>query len=192
MIRVGYSKNPQSETSGRNQQPPGQAFPATIILSEAGANTYTNVGTFNDGVSTVPQFDLTVGHVKPAAGLTTYRDEFIRGRITSWNVSFQKLLPADHSMTLGYVANRQNGMTRNENVNYGKPGGGTASRPVRADSQRQCGHQRSIEFGSGHYDSFQASVNKRMSHGLQYTVPTPTRSRSTGGPAPFLSQSTGI
>ncbi len=37
VIRVGYSRNPQNDTSGRNQMPPFQAFPATIILAETGA-----------------------------------------------------------------------------------------------------------------------------------------------------------
>ena len=36
----GYSRNPQNDTSGRNQMPPFQAFPATIILAEQAANTY--------------------------------------------------------------------------------------------------------------------------------------------------------
>jgi len=60
VIRVGYSRNPESDTSGRNQMPPGQVFPATIILKETTPNTYTSVGSLSDGVTIVPQFDLTV------------------------------------------------------------------------------------------------------------------------------------
>ncbi len=58
VIRVGYSRNPQNDTSGRNQMPPFQAFPATIILSEQAPNTYAAIGSLNDGVTIVPQFDL--------------------------------------------------------------------------------------------------------------------------------------
>src|SRR4029453_6512882 len=43
VIRVGYSRNPENDTSGRNQMPPFQAFPATIIISEQGVNNYAAV-----------------------------------------------------------------------------------------------------------------------------------------------------
>ncbi len=168
VIRVGYSRNPQNDTSGRNQMPPFQAFPATIILTETAPNTYSAIGNFNDGVSIVPQFDLAVGRVTPRAGMTTYRDKFERGKISSWNVSMQQLLPANHSLTLGYVANRQRGMTRNLNQNYGQLGGGTASQPYRELTTAAINVQG--PYGRVNYDSFQASVNKRMSNGLQYTA----------------------
>ena len=168
VIRVGYSRNPQNDTSGRNQMPPFQAFPATIILTETGANTYTAIGSLTDGVTIVPQFDLTVGHVRPNAGMTTYRGKFERGTVESWNVSFQRLMPFDHSVTLGYVANRQREMTRNLNTNYGQLGGGTASQPYRELTTAAINVQG--PYGQVYFDSFQASVNKRMSRGLQYTV----------------------
>jgi hypothetical protein len=116
----------------------------------------------------VPRFDLTVGHVKPNAGMTTYRGKFIRGKISSWNMSLQQLLPANHSLTLGYVANRQRGMTRNLNENYGQLGGGTASQPYREITTAAINVQG--PYGRVDYDSFQASVNKRLSSGLQYTI----------------------
>jgi hypothetical protein len=168
VIRAGYSRNPQNDTSGRNQMPPFQAFPATIILTETAPNTYSAVGSLNDGVTVVPQFDLTVGRVHPRAGMTTYRGKFERGTISSWNVSMQHLLPANHSMTLGYVANRQRGMTRNLNENYGRLGGGTASQPYREITTAAINVQG--PYGQVDYDSFQVSVNKRMSDGLQYTA----------------------
>jgi hypothetical protein len=168
VIRVGYSRNPQNDTSGRNQMPPFQAFPATIIITEQASNNYSAVGTLSDGVTVVPQFDLTVGRVRPAAGMTTYRGKFERGTISSWNVSMQQLLPANHSMTLGYVANRQRGITRNLNENYGRLGGGTASQPYSDLTTAAINVQG--PYGRVDYDSFQASVNKRMSSGLQYTL----------------------
>ena len=168
VIRVGYSRNPENDTSGRNQMPPFQAFPATIILTETAPNTYSAVGSLSDGVTVVPQFDLTVGRVRPNAGLTTYRGKFVRGTITSWNASVQQLLPFGQSLTLGYVANRQRGITRNLNENYGQLGGGTASQPYRAITTAAINVQG--PYGRVDYDSFQASVNKRFSSGLQYTV----------------------
>jgi len=107
VIRAGYSRNPENDNGATAQMPPSQAFPVTIILTETAANNYAAIGNLSDGVSLVPQFNLSVGQVKPNAGLTTFRGEYIRGKITSFNVSVQKLLPHNHNLTLGYVANRR-------------------------------------------------------------------------------------
>ncbi len=170
VIRVGYSRNPENDTSGREQMPPFNAFPATIIFTETAANTYTAIGTLAQGLPKIPILDLTVGRLNPVnAGLTTYplNAEFVRGKISSWNVSMQQLLPYSHSLTLGYVANRQNGMTRSVNQNYGQLGGGTASQPYASITTNSINIQ--APEGKVKYDSAQASVNKRMSNGLQYS-----------------------
>ena len=59
----------------------------------AGREQLCGYRSLNDGVTIVPQFDLTVGSVRPDAGMTTYRGKFERGTISSWNVSLQQLLP---------------------------------------------------------------------------------------------------
>jgi len=168
VVRVGYSRNPQNDTSGNSQQPPGNAFPATIIYTET-ANSFQAIGTLADGFPKVPILDLTVGHLNPVAGLTTYPENalFERGKISSWNVSLQQLLPYNHSLTVGYVANRQDGMTRAMNQNYGQLGGGNASQPYSSTTTSALNIQSPT--GKVKYDSLQASVNKRMSKGLQYS-----------------------
>jgi hypothetical protein len=188
VIRVGYSRNPENDTSGRNQMPPFQAFPATIILAETAPNTYTAVGSLSDGVTIVPQFDLTVGRVRPNAGLTTYRGKFVRGTITSWNASVQQLLPFGQSLTLGYVANRQRGITRNLNENYGHLVGALRvsriehSRPRPSTCKGRTGESTSIRFRrastSGSHPVFST---RRHTH-----LPK----RSTGGRGRFPSPST--
>jgi hypothetical protein len=170
VVRVGYSRNPQNDTSGREQMPPFNAYPATIIYTETAANTYNAIGTLAQGFPMVPVLDLTVGYLNPVnAGLTTYplNGEFERGKISSWNVSMQQLLPYGHSLTLGYVANRQNGLTRSVNQNYGQLGGGTASQPYASITTNSINIQ--APESKVKYDSAQASVNKRMSNGLQYS-----------------------
>jgi hypothetical protein len=170
VVRVGYSRNPENDTSGREQMPPFNAYPATIIYTETAANPYSAIGTLAQGFPTVPVLDLTVGRLNPVnAGLTTYpmNAEFVRGKISSWNVSMQQLLPYEHSLTLGYVANRQNGLTRSVNQNYGQLGGGTASQPYSSITTSSINIQSPA--GKVKYDSLQASVNKRMNRGLQYS-----------------------
>ena len=170
VIRAGYSRNPENDNSATSQMPPSQAFPVTIILTETAANNYAAIGNLADGVTTVPLFDLSVGHVKPNAGLTTNRGEFVRGKITSFNVSVQKLLPHNHNLTVGYVANRQNGMTRAENVNYGTLGGGTASQPYFAILGTAAAINVEVNQGHVQYDSLQANLVRRFSNGFQYTI----------------------
>lgn len=170
VIRAGYSRNPENDNAATAQMPPSQAFPVTIILTQTAANTYTAVGNLSDGVPIVPQFDLSVGQVKPNAGLTTFRGEYIRGKITSFNVSVQKLLPHNHNLTLGYVANRQNGMTRSQNLNYGTLGGGTASQPYYSILGTASAVNVQSNLGHVQYDSFQANLVRRFSNGFQYTL----------------------
>ena len=131
VIRAGYSRNPQSNNPGRQQMVPSQSFPQTIVINEAAPNNVTAVGSLSEGATIVQPADQSSGVlVLPrGAGVNTYRDEFVRGKISSWNISAQKALGTRMSATVAYVANRQNGMLRNRNVNYGTLGGGAASQP---------------------------------------------------------------
>ena len=110
---------------------PSQSFPQTIVINEAAPNNVTAVGSLSEGATIVQPADQSSGVlVLPrGAGVNTYKDEFVRGKISSWNVSAQKALGTRMSATVAYVANRQNGMLRNRNVNYGTLGGGAASQP---------------------------------------------------------------
>ena len=146
-----------------------QAFPAVITINEVGANTFAPAGTLSQGVPVVPQVDLTSGSVAlPAgAGVTTYREEYVRGTIASYNVTLQKLLPHSVSVQVGYVANRQNDITRNENLNYGQIGGGAASKPYRAIMGTTSAVNVRSPLGRVKYDSLQLSANRRMTNGLQ-------------------------
>jgi hypothetical protein len=59
-------------------------------------------------------------------------------------------------------------MTRSVNQNYGQLGGGTPSQPYASITTSSINIQ--APEGKVKYDSAQASVNKRMSNGLQYSV----------------------
>jgi hypothetical protein len=146
-----------------------QAFPAVVTINDAGVNGFASAGTLSDGVPVVPQVDLSKGSVVLPAGtgVTTYRDEYVRGTITSYNVTFQKLLPHSLSAQIGYVANRQDDITRNQNLNYGQIGGGAASQPYRAIMGTTSAVNVRVPLGRVKYDSLQLSLNRRMINGLQ-------------------------
>ncbi len=171
VVRAGYSRNPQSNNPGRQQMTPSQSFPQTIVITQNAANNLTAVGSLSDGLPIVPLVDQSSGVLTlPAgAGVNTYKDKYIRGKISSWNLSAQKALGQKTSVQIGYVANRQNGMTRNRNVNYGKLGGGSASQPFQPLGITSAMNIFSPD-GKVQYDSLQLSMNRRMSEGVQFSV----------------------
>ena len=139
-------------------------------------NTFTPVGSLSEGVPLVPALDLSSGVVRlPAgAGVTTLDEEFVRGTITSWNVTAQKLFPHSLSVTVGYVANRQNDQTRQVNLNYGQIGGGAASQPYNQPNltnglRTTAAMNVYRPWGKITYDSLQLSVTRRMIQGFQFT-----------------------
>jgi hypothetical protein len=168
VIRGGFSRNPQSNNPGRQQMAPSQAFPQTIVQTFDGASTWQGVSNFAAGFDPVAIPDLSVGRMRlpRGTGVNSYVTEFVRGKITSWNVSAQRALGERMSVTLGYVANRQKGMLRNMNKNYGQLGGGAASQPF-----QPLGITAAMNVfepaGETHYDSLQLSFTRRMSDGLQ-------------------------
>jgi len=120
---------------------------------------------------------LTPGTVSlpRGAGFTTVDQNFKRGTITSFNVTYQRLLPFQLNAQIGYVGNRQRDMIRGQNINYGTIGGGAASQPFNqvglADglrTTRNISVQRPL--GKVNYDSLQVSVSRRMSGGLSFTT----------------------
>jgi hypothetical protein len=176
VIRVGFSRNPQSDNAITRVGGIAQSFPQIISISQPGPNTFTPVGSLSEGVPIVPELDLSPGVVRlpTGAGVTTLEGEFTRGTITSWNVTLQKLFPHSLSVQVGYVANRQNNQTRPVNLNYGQIGGGSASQPFNqpglANGLRTTGNMTVFRpEGKITYDSLQLSVTRRMIRGLQFT-----------------------
>jgi len=177
VIRVGFSRNPQSDNAISRVGGIAQAFPQVIQITQSGPNTLTPVGSLSAGVPLVPPLDLSPGVVQlPAgAGVTTLENAaYVRGTITSWNVSAQKLFPHSLSVTVGYVANRQNDQTRQVNLNYGQIGGGAASQPYNqanlTNGLRTTAAMNVFRpWGKITYDSFQLSVTRRMIAGFQFT-----------------------
>ena len=171
VIRAGYSRNPQSNNPGRQQMVPSQSFPQTIVITENAPNNVTAVGSLSEGSTIVQPADQSSGVlVLPrGAGVNTYKDEYVRGKISSWNLSVQKALGQRMSATVAYVANRQNGMTRNRNVNYAPLNGGSASQPFFPLGITSAMNIFSPD-GKVQYDSLQVSMNRRMSDGMQFTT----------------------
>jgi hypothetical protein len=171
VLRVGYSRNPQSDNPGRQQLPPSQAFPQTVIITQTAPNSFSSVGSLSEGSPVVPILDISSGvfSLPAGAGVNTFQDAYIRGKITSFNVSLQRAISQRMSAQIAYVANRQDGMTRLKNLNYGQLGGGAASQPLQPLGITSAMNVQAHD-GKVHYDSMQLSVNRRMTNGFQFTA----------------------
>lgn len=171
VFRAGYSRNPQNNNMVGFRL---RNFPINVQITDAGETSFTPVGSFSDGYRLLPILDVTTSEVAlpRGAGVTTNeRGLFKRGVITSFNVSAQKVLPFNLTAQIGYVGNRQNGMMRNQNLNYAQIGGGQGSR--RFNQPGLVGGLRTTSpisvvrpLGRVQYDSLQVSVTRRMSDGF--------------------------
>jgi hypothetical protein len=98
--------------------------------------------------------------------------------VESWNVALQQALPGDMSLQLAYVANHGVDISGNQNINLPRTfGGGAASDPEYNDTCIDCTtnivHRTAstnvIFLGfSSNYQSLQAQLTRRMSHGFAF------------------------
>jgi Carboxypeptidase regulatory-like domain len=93
--------------------------------------------------------------------------------VESWNVAVQQALPADMSLTLAYVANHGVHINANQNLNLPSTtyGGGSSSDPQYCPTcaLHRTASSSAIFLGfSSNYQSLQAALTKRMSHGVAF------------------------
>jgi len=88
-----------------------------------------------------------------------------RGYIQSWNLTVERKLPSDFTVSAGYVGTQATHQLANLNLNAADVGGGNAGRPFFSRS-----YVRNIFLfdgrASSHYHALQMAVNRRFTHGL--------------------------
>jgi hypothetical protein len=149
-----------------------QAFPGEVALEIIGATPFTSVGTLSTGIPLIPD---PVGNngafvVPPATGNLSAmlaNDEYVRGYTQSYNFTVQKELPAGFVGQVGYVGSHSLKLQTQLNINYGLLGGGGASQLLFPH-----GNLTNVNvlapYGSGIYNSLQATLNRRLSGGLTF------------------------
>lgn len=89
---------------------------------------------------------------------------------SSWNFAVQQSLPFDMSLQIAYVANHGTDMNVSQNINLPSTyGGGSTSEPEYATFGRTAATNQYFMGFSSNYDSLQAQLTKRVSHGLNFT-----------------------
>ncbi len=171
VMRMGYGISIDPWNMAR---PMRVNHPILMSLSESGPNAFTPVGRLAEGIPTLKQPDLGNGIIDMPGNVdvNTLADFFKRGYIQSWNFMLQKKL-GNFSFQAGYVATRQNNILGFYELNYGLPGGGQASMPFYQKFGRQAATRLVGPVGNSHYDSLQATLERRFAGGymvyLSYT-----------------------
>jgi hypothetical protein len=165
VVRAGFSLNWEQDSMYRSGL---YAFPTQIGLSQNGAGSYTPVGTLAAGVPLVSPVNVSSGVLTLPAGaaVTTLPSNFVRGYILSWNLTVQKSLGHGWTAQAGYVANRAIHQDQLQNINYGLPGGGSASQPFTSSLNTTAAVNVYLPMAHTYYDSLQTNVSRRFTSGL--------------------------
>jgi len=120
--------------------------------------------------SSVANGSLPVGQVTfnptqlQGANVIYYRQNSPDSNVQQWNLQIEHTLTKDTSVNLAYVGAYMSHLATSFNANGGQLGTGTHWFPNMGAINEYA------MIGNGKYNGFQARVNRKMSHGLQYTV----------------------
>ena len=158
-------------------------YPSSISLSVPQPNALQPAGRLADGIPaiTVPGHQQRIIPVPLNVSARALPDEPKRGYIHSWNATVQAELPWGFTGQAGYVATRQRDINQIMDANAGQViGAGNAGRPLFVRFGRTGATGILSNPGWSDYDSLQASLTRRLAHGLQANVATrgPRRSAS--------------
>ncbi len=110
----------------------------------------------------------------PPLTVTTQSKAFKNPEAWAWNATFERQLPADHMLSVGYVARRGLHQQREADINQPTIATVLANPGVNLDALRPYKGYNSIResdnIGRSLYSSLQISLNKRFSHGLTYGI----------------------
>lgn len=169
VIRTGYGLNIDPWNIARAMRTNHPLLTAQTVNAP---NSFSWAGTLQTGVPVIPEPDLGNGIVELPRNVVfnTLDSEFKRGYIQSWNFTIQRQLPWNMVGQVGYVATRQTGFLGFEERNYGRIGGGAASRVYFPSTGRNVSLAVVNRLGNSTYDSLQATLDRRFANGVSMNL----------------------
>jgi hypothetical protein len=167
VIRMGYGISYDPLPMARVFRDP---YPLTIPQSFPGPNSYTPYASISSGIPPVSVPDLSTGVAPVPTSTVISRSPFPgllhRGYIQSYNFSIEQQLPSNFLVSVAFVGTATTHQFVDHELNAGFPGSGTAGLPLNAPLGRRVSTLFEDGWLSSHYNSFQVSINRRISDGL--------------------------
>jgi hypothetical protein len=167
VIRMGYGISYDPLPMARVFRDP---YPLTIPQSFLGPNSYTPYASISAGIPPVSVPDLSTGVAPVPTSTVISRSPFPgllhRGYIQSYNFSIERQLPSNFLVSVAFVGTATTHQFVDHELNAGFPGSGTAGLPLNATLGRRVSTLFEDGWLSSHYNSFQVSLNRRLSNGL--------------------------
>jgi len=144
-------------------------YPLTIGFSESAASGGSDFASFPlaAGIPNIPLPDISSGRVPLPRGVTTRTPnptDVERGRTQQWNVTFERQIPLDVSVSLAYVGTRTDGGYADQNLNYAEGGGDVARQFF-----TQAGTADILDWAArtkSRYNALQMAINRPFKGGL--------------------------
>jgi Carboxypeptidase regulatory-like domain/TonB dependent receptor-like, beta-barrel len=170
IFRAGYGLTYNNQAWGRPMR--GDLdYPVTVNVSYINPESFGWYSTLAQGIQPTVGPDISSGRIpldRAAGFMTPEPDNVDRGYVQTWNVSFERRLPFDTSLTVGYVGAKGTGGFAGLDVNAPTTlGGGGASRPY-ASMGRQIAIYSWGQRLRTRYNSLQVAINKPFSKGLLF------------------------
>jgi hypothetical protein len=144
-------------------------YPLTITNEFVGANPYLPAGSLATGIPLFYGPDESSGVVALPGNAdmrSPYYDHLNRGYIHSWNLTYERRLPWDMSVSAAYVGTQTTHLMGYYNINAAGPGQGWAGAPLFQAFGRTAYTARFDGWQSSNYHSLQVALNKPFSKGF--------------------------
>jgi len=168
VLRMGYGITYDPYNLGRPMRSP---FPVVIQLSLQGPSTYIPYGPILNGIPPITGPDITKGVIDIPGNITTRtlaKGEFHRGYVQSWNLTYERPLPFNLVMNVGYVGTKSINIVSGQYwpLNNAPIGTGQAGRPLYQKFGRSASIDLLQPWNGANYHSLQSSLERRFSKGL--------------------------
>jgi hypothetical protein len=144
-------------------------YPNVPANNYPSVNDYVPFGTIESGIPLYYGPDLSTGSIDTpltADQRTPYADHVNRGYVQSWNLTYERRLPWDMSVSAGYVGTATTHQLGFYNINAAGVGEGQAGQPLFEAFGRSAFTARFDGWLSGNYHSLQVALNKPFSKGF--------------------------
>ena len=166
VIRAGYGMTVSPVPFSR---PLRGFYPAVIANDFNGPNGFAPVGSLSTGIPAFYGPDISSGVIDlPTTAImgSPYEDHVNRGYIQSWNLTYERKIPWDMSLSAGYVGTMTTHQLGFLDINAADVGQGQAGQPLFAAFGRTGTSYRFDGWQSSNYHSLQTALNKPFSKGF--------------------------